>query len=39
MGPNYTQELWHSKGNYKENENTTHRMGDNKWQMKQLTNN
>ena len=33
MGPNQTYKLLHSKGNYKQNEKTTHRMGENicKW--------
>ena len=33
MGPNQTYKLLHSKGNYKQNEMTTHRMGENicKW--------
>ena len=29
MGPNETQKLLHSKGNHKQNEKTTHRMGEN----------
>ena len=28
MGPNETQKLLHSKGNHKQNEKTTHRMGE-----------
>ena len=33
MGPNQTYKLLHSKGNHKQNEKTTHRMGENicKW--------
>ena len=33
MGPNLIQKLLHSKGNYKQNEKTTHRIGENicKW--------
>ena len=29
MGPNQTQRLLHSKGNHKQKEKTTHRMGEN----------
>ena len=29
MGPNLIQKLLHSKGNYKQNEKTTHRIGEN----------
>ena len=29
MGPNQTEKLLHSKGNQKENKNTTHRMEEN----------
>ena len=29
MGPNETQKLLHSKGNHKQNEKATHRMGEN----------
>ena len=29
MGPNQTYKLLHSKGNHKQNEKTTHRMGEN----------
>ena len=29
MGPNETQKLLHSKGNHKQNEKTTQRMGEN----------
>ena len=33
MGPNQTQKLLHGKGSHKQNEKTTHRMGENicKW--------
>ena len=33
MGPNQTYKLLHSKGNHKQNEKTTYRMGENiyKW--------
>ena len=31
MGPNETQKLLHSKGNYKQDEKTTLRMGENIW--------
>ena len=29
MGPNQTNKILHSKGNHKQNENTTYRMGEN----------
>ena len=29
MGPNQTWKLWHSKGNHKQNEKTTYRLGEN----------
>ena len=29
MGPNQTYKLLHSKGNYKQNEKTTHGIGEN----------
>jgi len=29
MGPNQTDDLFHSKGNHKQNEKTTYRMGEN----------
>ena len=43
MGPNETSKLLHSKGNYKQNEKTTLRMGENifqlsKWQKINLQN-
>ena len=31
MGPNYTSKLLHSKGNHKQDEKTTLRMGENIW--------
>ena len=33
MEPNLTEKILHSKGNHKQNEKTTHRMGENicKW--------
>ena len=34
MGPNQTYKLLHSKGNYKQNEKTTLRMGENDCKLK-----
>ena len=37
MGPNQTSKFLHSKGNPKQNEKTTHRMGEKSLQMNRLT--
>ena len=37
MGPNETSKLLHSKGNHKQDQKTTLRMGEKYLQMKQLT--
>ena len=35
MGQKQIEKLLHSKENHKNNENTTHRIGEKSWQMKQ----